>query len=127
MEAVAKYSIVNNPNIAGRVKRDSNAEREVCNMYLALNPKGYANAVRAAISAESITDRLPEIKTPTLLLAGEEDPALPAVCLTHQKITSSKMVIIPNAGHLSNLDNPKAFNREVIKFLVEIDSKHLRI
>ena len=121
MEAVAKYAMINNPNIAGRVKKGPAAEQQVLHMFLALNPKGYANAVRASLAAESITDRLAQIKIPTLLLVGEEDPALPAVKLTHDKIVSSRLVILPDAGHLSNQDQPEAFNREVLKFLTEMD------
>ncbi|MFC1899714.1 alpha/beta fold hydrolase [Chloroflexota bacterium] len=123
MAAVAEYAIINNPNIAGRVKKGPEAEKLVREMFIALNPKGYANAVRAGLSAVSITDKLGQLKMPTLLLVGEEDPALPAVRLTHEKISHSKLVIIPNAGHLSNQDQPEIFNKELLQFLSGTDSK----
>jgi len=122
MEAIAEYAIANNPNIASRARRNPEATKSVREMFLALDPIGYANAVRALITADSITEKLPQIKIPTLLLVGEEDPALSAMRLIHDKITSSRLIIIPNAGHLSNLDQPEIFNMELLRFLTEMDS-----
>ena len=122
MEAVARHSMDDNPNISWRAERDPEAAKGIMNMYLALDPVGYAHSVRALLDAASITDRLQEIRVPTLVLVGAEDPALPAARLTHEKIPGSKLVVIPDAGHLSNLDQPDAFNREVSAFLSEVDA-----
>ncbi|MFC1847258.1 alpha/beta fold hydrolase [Chloroflexota bacterium] len=122
MEAVAEYAIVSNPSIAGRAGKGPEEVKAIREMYKALNPRGYASTVRAMLTSDSITDRLSQIKVPTLVLAGEEDPALPSARLTHEKISSSKLVIIPQAGHLSNLDQPELFNLEVLKFLTEINT-----
>lgn len=84
---------------------------------------GYANTVQAILDSDSITDRLPQIKVPTLVLVGDEDTALPAAHVTHERIASSELVIIPNAGHLSNLEQPDAFNRAMLKFLVAMDAQ----
>ncbi len=123
MEAVGRYAVEENPNMAGRVKRDPGAVKEIMDMYLALDPVGYAHSIRAILDADSITDRLSEIRVPTLVLAGDEDPALEPARLTHEKIAGSKFVVIPGAGHLSNLDQPDAFNVEVSTFLSEVAAK----
>ncbi len=120
MKAVAEYAISTNPNIAGRAGQGPEAVKGIHDMYLALDPTGYANTIRAMLAEDSITDRLPEIQVPTLVLVGEQDPALPAARFTHEKIASSKFVTIPGAGHLSNLDQPELFNTELLRFLEEV-------
>lgn len=63
--------------------------------------------------------RLPNIKAPTLVLVGEHDtPDFQRKSkLLHEKIQGSQFAIIPNAGHLSNIDNPEEFNKTVDSFL----------
>lgn len=125
MEAVARYAIEANPNMAGRATKGAEAAKGIMEMYVGLDPVGYAHSVWAIINDDSITDRLSEIRLPTLVLAGQDDPAFPAAKLTHERIPGSKFVVIPNAGHLSNLDQPDAFNRELLAFLSEVDA-HMR-
>ena len=123
MEAVADHAIAASPNIAGRVRQGPEAVRAIRKVIVANSPVGYANTVQAILDSDSITDRLPQIKVPTLVLVGDEDTALPAAHVTHERIASSELVIIPNAGHLSNLEQPDAFNRAMLKFLVAMDAQ----
>ena len=55
------------------------------------------------------------------MLAGQEDGALPASCFIHEKIKESKLVVIPDADHLSNLDQQVAFNHAVLEYLASVD------
>ena len=121
MEAVIDYAMVANPNVAGRARRGQDSAQTMRDMYLALDPIGYANTIRAMLTEDSITDQLHQIRVPTLVLVGEDDPALPSARLTHAKIASSVMVTIPGAGHFSNLDQPDQFNRQVLQFLARAD------
>ena len=57
---------------------------------------------------------------PTLVLVGDADPALDAAKWTHQQMPGSQLVILPQAGHLSNLDVPEVFNTSVLTFLRQI-------
>jgi pimeloyl-ACP methyl ester carboxylesterase len=59
---------------------------------------------------------------PTLVLVGEDDPARNAAQLTHTKIEGSQYVVIPGAGHLSNLDQPEEFNKHITEFLKKVES-----
>jgi 3-oxoadipate enol-lactonase len=67
-------------------------------------------------------DAMPElalITVPTLIIVGEEDSVTPpqAADAMAREIPGSKVAIIPGAGHLSNLENPEAFNAAVHDFL----------
>ena len=90
-------------------------------MYLSLNPVGYANSTRMILNAVFDGECLEGIKAPTLVLAGQEDGALDACRYIHEKIVGSELSVIPNAGHLSNLDQPQDFNQAVLGFLASVD------
>lgn len=65
---------------------------------------------------------LPTITVPTMVLVGEEDHTTP---LTEAQamaagIPGTKLVVIPGAGHLSNLEQPEAFNEALHRFLEEL-------
>jgi pimeloyl-ACP methyl ester carboxylesterase len=82
-------------------------------------------AASTAAALEALRDRpdanrgLKAVAVPTLVLVGEYDsitPPLSAANLSAQ-IEGSTLVHIPDAGHLSNLENPDAFNAAVRTFL----------
>lgn len=85
---------------------------------------GYAGCARA-ISTMNLTARLKEIKCPALVMAGAEDAGTP-VEMTHEihaNLPGSQLVIIPEASHLSNVEQPVAFNAALSAFLEKhIDS-----
>ena len=122
MDAVADYSIRHNPNISRTANSGPEGERAVREMYAALDPVGYAHSTIATVHPEFDSNILSAIRAPTLVLSGDEDPALEACKLIHEKIKGSQLKIIPNAGHLSNLDQPEAFNRAILDFLSEVDA-----
>ena len=69
-------------------------------------------------SSAEVINALPDIQVPTLLVVGEhDDPFLAATDYMHAKIGGSRKVVIPEAGHLTNIDQPGIFNREVLAFL----------
>jgi len=74
------------------------------------------------------TDRLPTIKVPTLILVGEHDECDPSLSKTmHEKIAGSKLVILPNAGHMTFVDQTGMFLKAVDGFLSSSSSgKHQR-
>ncbi len=74
----------------------------------------YINVIK-----ENLTHKLKNIKSPTLLIWGENDKETPikdALLMTNE-IKGSQLVIMKNAGHFSFLDQPKTFQDEIIKFL----------
>lgn len=64
------------------------------------------------------TDRLATIKVPTLLLAGDHDECDPSMSRVMQaKIAGSKLVILPESGHMTFVDQPGLFEKAVEDFL----------
>jgi pimeloyl-ACP methyl ester carboxylesterase len=68
--------------------------------------------------------RLAEIKSPTLLLIGGRDtkPSKDIVETLAKGIVGSKKAEFPKAGHMLNMEEPDAFNREVLAFLRKLSS-----
>ena len=121
MLAVADYAIKNNPNISQTAALGEEHENRIRQMYQALNPVGYAHSTRMILNAVFDASLLEGIKIPTLVLAGQNDGALPACRFIHEKIQDAQLVVIPDAGHLSNLDQPVRFNAAVLEYLASID------
>ena len=122
MSAMADYIIQANPNLETQAKAGPEALVELRKMFLALDPTGYANTVRAIIQRDFDTERLTEITAPTLVLVGEKDPAREGAYVTHTKIAGSHYVVIPGAGHLSNLDSLEEFNGHILEFLQRVEA-----
>lgn len=70
------------------------------------------------LSDDRVMRILPEIKVPVLIVLGAEDtPFLGAADYMEKKIPNATKLVIPNAGHVSNIDQPEAFNAVVSTFL----------
>jgi 3-oxoadipate enol-lactonase len=72
-----------------------------------------------AIAKLNLTDRLPGIAIPTLVVVGADDPATTVEMANtiHQGIAGSELVILKHAAHLSNLEQADAFDEAVLGFL----------
>jgi 3-oxoadipate enol-lactonase len=72
-----------------------------------------------AIPTINVTQRLKEIACPTLVIVGEQDPGTPVAMAReiHEAKPGSKIVIIPSAAHLSNIEQPQAFTAAMLDFL----------
>ncbi len=79
---------------------------------------GYVAACHA-VAGVNWLDRLAQIKCPTLILAGALDVGAP-VALSEAmaaQIAGSKLVVMPDASHLSVMEQPVGFSRELRSFL----------
>ncbi|MEK7671460.1 MAG: alpha/beta fold hydrolase [Bacteroidota bacterium] len=78
-----------------------------------------AGTLLALASRTDTTSSLHNIKIPTLILVGEKDVTTPPANSQsmHEKISGSELHIIPNAAHMSNLENPEVFNERLLSFL----------
>jgi 3-oxoadipate enol-lactonase len=87
-------------------------------MIRATPPAGYAGCCHA-IAALDLTDRLPAIKLPTLIVVGAQDQGTPVAAskAINERIAGSELVILDSASHLSNLEQPEAFTAAVVGFL----------
>ena len=81
-------------------------------------PAGFIGCCHA-IRELDLTDRLSAIKIPTFIVVGEDDPGTPVAAseAIHEQIAGSELVVLKSAAHLSNLEQPDAFNDALLAFL----------
>jgi L-proline amide hydrolase len=69
-----------------------------------------------------ITDRLPEISTPTLLVSGRYDEATPHIVeQIHQRIPGAQWQLFEESSHMPHVEEPDAFLETVEAFLKTVD------
>ena len=83
---------------------------------------GVVGALAAMRDRVDSTPMLGDIDVPVLILHGADDQLIPTAEaeVMHQAIPNSELVIVPDAGHLPNLEQPDFFNDAVIDFLEEL-------
>jgi len=88
---------------------------------------GYLGCCRA-ISKMALTPRLGEIRCPTLVLVGENDVVTPLSMAREiqEAIGGSELVVIPDAAHLANIEQPDAFNGALSCFLDHVSGRRDR-
>ena len=87
-------------------------------MLLGTDPESYAYCCEA-IRDLDLRDGLPAIVAPTIVIAGAEDPSTP---VEHAEaivgaIPGSRLVVIPDAAHLANVEQADAVNDAVLEHL----------
>ncbi len=65
------------------------------------------------------SERLDEVKVPTLLIIGDKDVRgmFPIIDLLAQGVPNARKVIMPGVAHVPNMEQPQEFNRIVLDFL----------
>jgi 3-oxoadipate enol-lactonase len=93
--------------------------KRVRDMMIHTKPEGAAGALRGMAEREDQTERLSQITVPTLIVVGREDPITPVADSEkmHERIAGSELVVIDNASHVSNIEQPEQFNRALRDFL----------
>lgn len=91
---------------------------------MASDPKGVKGCLIAMAGRTDTTDSLNKIDVPVLLVCGEDDKITPQAVMEKMKnnIKQSELIIIPEAGHLSPVENPDYFNNQVEIFLKKIST-----
>lgn len=82
--------------------------------------KGLALAARGMLTQRdaAVISSLPEVKVPSIVIVGADDkPFLAASDYMAAKIPGAKKVMIPDAGHAANIDQPETFNAALLAFL----------
>ncbi len=79
---------------------------------------GYIGCIEAFRRINYI-NQLSKIKIPTLIIVGEKDFGTPveASRAMYERIPNSRLVILPSAAHLSNIEQPQAFQEALLSFL----------
>ena len=94
---------------------------KVATMIRTTPPAGYAGCCHA-ISALDLTDKISAIKMPTIAIVGEDDPGTPVAAhkVIQEKIAGCRLEILKSAAHLSNMEQPDAFNKALTGFLFSL-------
>lgn len=93
--------------------------KRVRDMMLKTKPEGAASALLGMAEREDQTPLLSRIALPTLILVGAEDAITPVADSEkmHNAIAGSRLVVLENAGHVSNLERTDEFNKNLLDFL----------
>ncbi|MDE0057784.1 MAG: alpha/beta fold hydrolase [Defluviicoccus sp.] len=100
---------------------DEPARRRLWDSIAALHKESYLKTIEASLSFDRSAE-IDRISVPTLLIYGEHDRLTPPSIgeALHRRIAGSELAVIEDAGHLSNIERPEAFNAALLAFL----SKH---
>lgn len=86
----------------------------------ALHKHSYMKTVEASATS-GLQIALEEIRVPAHIVVGDEDTLTPPAMSRAMavRIPGARLTVIEGAGHLSNIEQPRAFNRAVLAFLME--------
>jgi len=109
-------------------RKDPATWREFAEEFASLSGRGLAYTLRGVQferpTVYALEARLRRLRTPTLILVGEEDePALEPSRFMHKVIPDSRLGIFPGTGHTLNLEEPARFNQAVLEFLAEVEAR----
>lgn len=87
-------------------------------LILATPVAGYVGCSHA-LPKINLTARLKDIRCPILVIVGADDPGTPVSMAReiHDNAPGSKLVVLPQAAHLANLEQPEGFTRALREFL----------
>ncbi len=90
------------------------------NHFLANDQDGILKVIKGVIFRESITDTLGAIGHPTVVMVGENDVLTDydKAKIIHEHILDSELKTIPNAGHMSPVEEPDVVTGIIKEFLL---------
>lgn len=106
---ISDYTRQHHPEVETRVRQ----------LIETATPQGIAAALRGMASRADSNDLLASITCPTLVIVGAEDALIPPQIAENYaaQIPAAQCVVIPHAGHLSNLEQPQFFIQTLRQFL----------
>jgi len=115
------------PALLGETTRENRPDvvERVRGMIERADPDGVVGALQAMRERPDSTRELARIRVPVLALVGEEDGITPVdeARTLAQGVSDGHLVVIPGAGHLSNLEAPEAFERALLSFLRQVPTE----
>ena len=106
---ISDYTREHEPQLETRIRQMINAATQ----------SGIVSASRGMAQRADASDLLADIRCPTLVITGQDDALIPLSETQSyaERISGAQCVVIPNAGHLSNLEQPDVFLAAVSNFL----------
>ena len=109
------------PKLLGKtaLEKRSDLVEKVRALILKNSAEGIIAALKGMAARADSKGVLPGIKCPVLILAGEEDTLIPPDEIKSMKegMPAARLEMIPQAGHLLNLEQPDAFHKAFVNFL----------
>ncbi|HEX3870715.1 MAG TPA: alpha/beta fold hydrolase [Pirellulales bacterium] len=105
---------------AARTQRDHPELIERAKQMIArASSTGIAAALRGMAQRPDVTARLPSIRVPTLVIVGQEDAisTVDEMRAVANSIPNAELVVVPDAGHMSPMENANVVNAALRKFL----------
>jgi pimeloyl-ACP methyl ester carboxylesterase len=92
-------------------------KEEMSKVVSEFHPQGFRLMAKSSADTDT-TDVLPNIEVPTLLVWGDDDRRSPMNIAEQFRdtIPDAKLAIIAYAGHVSNMEQPEAFDAQVRRF-----------
>ena len=123
-KAAADYAL--GPTRVQFQNKDPRGWKEFADQLAEHSAAGSAHTLRGVQkrrpSLFDLLDRMKLITAPTLIMTGDEDwPCLEPALLMKRNIATAGLVVMPNAGHAINLEEPAAFNQHLADFLHAVD------
>jgi 3-oxoadipate enol-lactonase len=99
-------------------ERDPITTARIAGMIEATSPDGYIAACEALRAADLRSDAA-SVRVPVMIVGSERDQSTPPALAheLHALIEGSALVMIPDAAHLSNVEQPDTFNAALVRFL----------
>lgn len=109
---LAQQTLAERPDVVKRVR----------SMITRSDPKGAAAAQRGMAARRDYSEDLPKIEVPTLIIVGREDSIRPVADaeFMHRGIHGSRLEIIEDAAHMTNIEQPERFNHALLGFLKQL-------
>lgn len=106
---LASRTLAEKPDVVKRVRA----------MITKSDPKGAAAAQRGMAVRRDYSEDLPKLTAPTLIIVGREDSIRPIADaeFMHRGIRDSRLEVIEDAAHLTNIERPEVFNKTLLTFL----------
>jgi 3-oxoadipate enol-lactonase len=92
------------------------------NYWAKANLEAMYKAIMPVIDRDDVSETVNQIKVPTLVLCGDQDMSTPLRYSEdlHRRIEGSKYVIIPNAAHMSCVEQPEAVSKVLDEFISSV-------
>ena len=112
------------PKLIGETTRETNptVESTIRRFIKQQSPEGIRTAIQRMMDRVDAAPVVSAVRVPTLVIVGEEDALTPVEESRRlaEAIPGARLEIIPQAGHLPNLEQPDRFNVVLTRFLEEL-------
>ena len=99
--------------------RNPDAVQKIRTIINSTAPSSVTSTLTALAERDEVCSKLGNINVPALILCGDEDVVTPVEQskVLQSKIPGAQLQILQEAGHMSNLEQPEAFNRHLMDFI----------